>query len=72
MPHTTVPVHHAGTALSGPRVTEMRQQAVAFPALIALTSADPLAAAIDAIYTTALAHGDDRDRFLTEAHTALE
>ncbi|MGW1062857.1 hypothetical protein [Micromonospora rubida] len=58
-------------ALDTRGVTEMLQQAAAFPALIALAEDDPLVAAIDAVYSAAIAHGDDRDRFLTDAHTAL-
>lgn len=34
-------------------------------------SDDPLVAAIDAVYSAAVAHGDDRDRFLAEAHLKL-
>jgi hypothetical protein len=49
----------------------MMQQAVALPALTALANDDPLAAAIDAVYNAAIAHGDDRDRFLADAHIAL-
>ncbi|GAB2948595.1 hypothetical protein GCM10027280_41540 [Micromonospora polyrhachis] len=71
VPHTTVPLR-LGPRAFGPRgVTEMLQQAVAFPALIALAHDSPLVAAIDAVYNAAIAHGDDRDRFLVDAHTAL-
>ena len=35
------------------------QQAAAFPALLALAKEDPLAAAVDAVYTAATAHGED-------------
>ncbi|MEV0329408.1 hypothetical protein AB0H63_23615 [Micromonospora echinospora] len=49
----------------------MLQQAAAFPALIALTNDGPLVAAIDAVYNAAIAHADDRDHFLTDAHAAL-
>ncbi|AGL18155.1 hypothetical protein [Actinoplanes sp. N902-109] len=51
MPHTTV------TLPGGP--PNFSQQALAFPALLVLSSADPLAAAVDAVYTTAMAHGAD-------------
>ncbi|MEV4481515.1 hypothetical protein [Micromonospora coxensis] len=71
VPHTTVTLRWEATAFRTPRVTEMLQQAAAFPALLALANDDPLVAAIDAIYNAALAHGDDRDRFLTDAHAAL-
>jgi hypothetical protein len=36
-----------------------RQQSVAFPALLSLVLKDPLAAAVDAVYTAAIAHGKD-------------
>jgi hypothetical protein len=52
-------------------VRDKLQQAAAFPALITLANDDPLVAAIDAVYSAAVAHGDDRDRFLAEAHIAL-
>jgi hypothetical protein len=52
-------------------VRDKLQQAAAFPALITLANDDPLVAAIDAVYSAAVAHGDDRDRFLVEAHIAL-
>ncbi|WP_405107289.1 hypothetical protein OG559_23910 [Micromonospora sp. NBC_01405] len=52
-------------------VIEMLQQAAAFSALIALADDDPLVAAINAVYNAAITHGDDRDRFLTDAHIAL-
>lgn len=45
--------------------------AAAFPALLALANDDPLAAAIDAVYNAAIAHGDETDSFLTDAHLAL-
>ncbi|AGZ45092.1 hypothetical protein [Actinoplanes friuliensis] len=61
VPHTTVPMH-----LPGHGVSEILQQAAAFPALTALANDDPLGAAIDAAYNAALAHGDDRDRFLAD------
>jgi hypothetical protein len=35
------------------------QQSAAFPALLVLAFEDPLAAAIDAVYTAAIAHGED-------------
>ncbi|MBM0258109.1 hypothetical protein [Micromonospora sp. 4G55] len=71
VPHTTVPLRLDPKAFGTRGVTEMLQQAAAFPALIALANDDPLVAAIDAVYNAAIAHGDDRDRFLTEAHIAL-
>ncbi|MCA2217158.1 hypothetical protein [Jidongwangia harbinensis] len=71
VPHTTIPLRLGPNALGAHGATEMLQQAAAFPALIALANDDPLAAALDATYNAALAHGDDRDRFLAEAHTAL-
>jgi hypothetical protein len=49
----------------------MLQQAAALPALTAMANDDPLVAAIDAVYNAAIAHGDDRNRFLADAHTAL-
>lgn len=71
VPRTTVPLR-PGPDASGVRgVTEILQQAAAFPALIALANDDPLVAAIDAVHHAAIAHGDDRDRFLADAHTAL-
>ncbi|WP_431924818.1 hypothetical protein [Micromonospora wenchangensis] len=70
VPHTTIPLT-PNPAYGAHSVTEMLQQAVAFPALIALVNHDPLAAAIDAVHDAAIAHGDDLDRFLTEAHAAL-
>lgn len=71
VPHTTITHRLVSKAFGTRRVTEVLQQAAAFPALIALANDDPLAAAIDAVYNAAIAHGDDRDRFLTDAHTAL-
>ncbi|MGB2571731.1 hypothetical protein ACPFP2_25245 [Micromonospora citrea] len=71
VPHTTVTLRREATAFRAPRVTEMLQQAAAFPALLALANDDPLIAAIDAVHHAALAHGDDRDRFLADTHTAL-
>ncbi|MGC4812186.1 hypothetical protein ACLQ29_16820 [Micromonospora sp. DT228] len=71
VPHTTVTLHLGSTASGAHTVTEALQQAAAFPALIALANDDPLAAAIDAVYNAAIAHGDDRDRFLTDVHMAL-
>ncbi|MEH1056882.1 hypothetical protein V6U89_16960 [Micromonospora sp. CPCC 206171] len=71
VPHTTIPLRLDPRAIGGCGVTEMLQQAAAFPALIALANDEPLVAAIDAVYNAAVAHGDDRDRFLTDAHTAL-
>ncbi|MFY1661224.1 hypothetical protein [Micromonospora sp. WMMD1274] len=71
VPRTTIPLRPSPTAFGSQAVTEMLQQAAAFPALTALANVDPLAAAIDAVYDAAFAHGDDRDRFLTEAHAAL-
>lgn len=71
VPHTTVTLHLPARASGTRRVTDALQQAAAFPALIALANDDPLAAAIDAVYNAAIAHGDDRDRFLAEAHSVL-
>ncbi|MGB2571769.1 hypothetical protein ACPFP2_25445 [Micromonospora citrea] len=71
VPHTTITLHLATAALGTRRVTGVLQQAAAFPALLALANDDPLVAAIDAVYNAAIAHGDDRDRFLTDTHTAL-
>ncbi|MFG3704726.1 hypothetical protein ACGF7U_08340 [Micromonospora sp. NPDC047670] len=71
VPRTTITLHLAVRASGTRHVTDALQQAAAFPALIALANEDPLVAAIDAIYNAAIAHGDDRDRFLTDAHTAL-
>ncbi|MBM7494445.1 hypothetical protein JOD64_005667 [Micromonospora luteifusca] len=71
VPHTTVTLHFGSTAFGTRHVSEALQQAAAFPALIALANDDPLAAAIDAVYNAAIAHGDERDRFLTDAHIAL-
>ncbi|WP_433132514.1 hypothetical protein ACQPWW_13355 [Micromonospora sp. CA-240977] len=71
VPHTTVTLRLTPTGSRTLDVTEARQQAAAFPALIALTNDDPLAAAIDAVYNAAIAHGDDRDRFLADAHIAV-
>ncbi|MEU1689012.1 hypothetical protein [Micromonospora sp. NPDC005707] len=70
-PHTTITLHLPARASGTRRVTDALQQAAAFPALIALANDDPLVAAIDAVYNAAIAHGDDRDRFLTEAHTVV-
>ncbi|WP_144122783.1 hypothetical protein [Catellatospora sichuanensis] len=72
VPRTTVPLRPEPGVFGRQGVTEMLQQAAAFPALIALASDDPLAAAIDAVYNAATAHGDDRDRFLADAHIALQ
>ncbi|MBO4206297.1 hypothetical protein GSF22_09790 [Micromonospora echinofusca] len=71
VPHTTVPLRLAPGTFGAHDVTEIRQQAAAIPALTALTNKDPLAAAIDAVYNAAIAHADDRNRFLTDAHAAL-
>jgi hypothetical protein len=43
------------------------QQALAFPALLAAWRSDPLVAAVDAVGTTAWAHGDAHRRFLDDA-----
>lgn len=71
MPHTIIPFYADQQAFGARGMSEILQQAVAFPALIALSNDDPLVAAIDAVYNAAIAHGDDRDHFLAEAHTAL-
>lgn len=72
VPHTTIPLRLSLSTFGTPPVTEMLQQAAAFPALIALANEDHLVATVDAVYNAAIAHGDDRDRFLAEAHTALD
>jgi hypothetical protein len=56
------------TVPDGP--SNVLQQAVAFPALLALGVDDPLAAAVDAVYVAATAHGDDCAAFLADAHAA--
>jgi hypothetical protein len=71
VPRTTVPLHHEPGTFRAHGVTEILQQAAAFPALTALANDDPLAAAVDAVYNAAIAHGNDRDLFLTEAHAAM-
>ncbi|GAB1646784.1 hypothetical protein [Krasilnikovia sp. MM14-A1259] len=71
VPHTTVPLRYDPAVFRAPGATAMLQQAAAFPALIALTNTDPLAAAIDATYHAAIAHGDDRDQLLADAHIAF-
>jgi hypothetical protein len=48
------------------------QQALAFPAVLAAADPDPLVAAVDAVGTTAWAHGDDYARFLLAAHAYLK
>ncbi|RAK34625.1 hypothetical protein B0I29_111227 [Actinoplanes lutulentus] len=50
--------------------SRMLHQAVAFPALLALNEDDPLAAAIEAIWAAAAAHGNDFPTFLAAAHNA--
>jgi hypothetical protein len=70
VPQTTVPFRRDPAGLGGSGMSDMLQQAAAFPALLALANDDPLAAAVDAIYHAAMAHGDDYGHFLTEAHTA--
>ena len=62
-PQTTVVLPRLGR--------EMLQQAVAFPALLALGAADPLAAAIDAVYNAAIAHGDAYAGFLADVRAAF-
>ncbi|MFI7209930.1 hypothetical protein ACIBP4_06815 [Micromonospora maritima] len=71
VPRTTIPLRPNPKAFGAQGATEMLQQAAAFPALTALVDDDPLAAAIGALYDAAVAHGDDRDRFLAEAHAEL-
>ncbi|MEU7998940.1 hypothetical protein AB0B83_26965 [Micromonospora sp. NPDC049060] len=71
IPHTTVTLRLGPPGIGTRTVAGALQQAAAFPALIALANDDPLAAAIDAIYNAAIAHGEDRDRFLTDTHAAL-
>ncbi|MEV4830899.1 hypothetical protein AB0K25_21575 [Micromonospora sp. NPDC049257] len=70
VPHTTISLS-PDPVFSAFGVTEVLRQAVAFPALVALANHDPLAATIDIVRDAAIAHGDDRDSFLTEAHAAL-
>jgi hypothetical protein len=48
------------------------QQALAFPAVLAAAGPDPLAAAIEAVGTTAWAYGDAHPTFLDEARAFLE
>ena len=48
------------------------QQALALPAVLAAAQPDPLAAALEAVGTTAWAHGDDHPRFLAETRAFLE
>ncbi|GIJ55718.1 hypothetical protein [Virgisporangium aurantiacum] len=48
------------------------QQALAFPAVLAAARPDPLAAALEAVGTTAWAYGDAHPRFLAEARAFLE
>jgi hypothetical protein len=72
VPHTAVPLRHDPTTFGPSGVTKMLQQAAAFPAaVLALANDDPLVGAIDTVYHVAIAHGNDRDHFLTEVHTAL-
>ncbi|WP_420115570.1 hypothetical protein [Micromonospora sp.] len=71
VPRTVIPLAPNPAVYGTLRVTGMLQQAVAFPALVALAEHDPLGAAIDAVRDAAIAHGEDLDRFLTEAHAAL-
>lgn len=71
VPRTMVPLHRELGVFRTQGVTEIFQQAAAFPALLALATDDPLAAAVDAVYNAAIAHGDDRDRFLADAHLAV-
>ncbi|MEV6303239.1 hypothetical protein AB0M02_27770 [Actinoplanes sp. NPDC051861] len=49
--------------------SNMLQAAAAFPAVLALANADPLAAAVDATYTAAISHGADYPAFLAEVAT---
>jgi hypothetical protein len=51
IPHTVI------TLPGGP--ANFVQQSAAFPALLALAHEDPLAAAVDAVHTAAIAHGAD-------------
>ena len=62
VPNTIVTIH--GTP-------DVLLQAAAFPALLAAAHPDPLAAAVDAIYAAATAHGDDHARFLADARAAF-
>ncbi|MCI4066832.1 hypothetical protein MRQ36_31435 [Micromonospora sp. R77] len=71
VPHTTVPLRRDRPASGASTVTRIHQQSAALPALLALADDDPLAAAIDAVYHAAIAYGDDRDSFLTDARAAL-
>ncbi|WP_155370989.1 hypothetical protein [Catellatospora vulcania] len=69
--HTTVPLRHEPGVFRTGHADEMSRPAAAFPALTALANSDPLVAAIDAVYHAAIAHGDDLDRFLADAHVTL-
>jgi hypothetical protein len=71
LPRTTVPIPNPMNAYAMGELPDASQQAMAFPALIALGNADPLAAAINATYSAAIAHGDDRLGFLADARIAL-
>jgi hypothetical protein len=72
VPHTTIPLPHHPKAFGSHEGREMLQLAAAFPALTALANDDPLVAAIDAVYSAAFACGHDLDRFLADAHRALD
>lgn len=71
VPRTTVLLRRDPAVFRTGAGTEIVQQAAAFPALMALANDDPLAAAIDAVYNAVIAHGDDQDRFLADAHLAV-
>ncbi|MBQ1075177.1 hypothetical protein KBX06_18690 [Micromonospora sp. C31] len=71
VPHATVPFRPDPRHAAPAAPSEIPQQVAAFPALIALANDVPLVAAIDAVYHAAIAHGDDRDRFLSDLHVTL-
>jgi hypothetical protein len=63
VPRTTI------TVPNGP--ANCSQQAVALPAIRAATHADPLAAAVEAVYAAAVAHGADHPRFVADLRAAF-
>jgi hypothetical protein len=63
VPHTLV------TSPSG--APNALQQAMAFPALLALANTDPLAAAVDALYAATIAYGPDRPHLFEQARQAF-
>jgi hypothetical protein len=71
VPRTTVAFRPDPRSIGTNGVVEVCQQSAALPALLALAEADPLVAAIDAVHHAVIAHGDDRDRLLDEAHAVV-